>query len=110
MSQRVHTGPFTISPNRWIARAYRETGGSGAAVAVGLYCWHLERRWRRRAGLVVKAADVEWEFEVSRSAFFRALLKLETAGLLRVRRRPRHGCVVTLPTDAEMEQWGDGHE
>jgi hypothetical protein len=103
---RLHTLPFTLLCNPWFAHAYGRTRNA-AALVVGVYCWHLAGRWRRRHDLVVTATDAAWEFGVGRTTFYAALQLLEQAGLLRVLRRPRHGCLVTLPSDEEISTWSE---
>ena len=101
------TGPavaYALVPLPWLARAMRRTR-SLAVVGVGAYCWYLAGCRRTRTDLLVVWREARFELDLGRTGFFRGLRGAEAAGLLRVRRRPRHGCRVTLPSDAELATW-----
>jgi hypothetical protein len=106
-------GHFTVIPTPWLSlvlgRCKRRQ--VGRATLVGAYLWYLSGLRRRRRHLLVVADRVVWEMGGSQQTVLRGLTDLARAGLVRIEsRRPRHGSLVTLPTDAEIERLAEHDE
>lgn len=81
-------GPIPIA---WLSTA---CGLPGKALAVGLALWF--ESGRKRTDQVILTSDILRRFSVCRKAKYKALVSLETVGLIAVSRRSRKNPVVTI--------------
>ncbi len=88
-------GPIPLA---WLSRASALKGK--AALAVGLALWF--EAGRRRCNEVVLTSAICERFDVNRKAKYRALVALEKAGLIVVKRVPRRNPVVTIIEQEEQ--------
>ena len=90
----VQRGPGHIGcPLSWYKKAYAASRGKNdLTVALFLYRWHSVRKSRT---LPTPNAELA-ELGVDRAAKWRALARLEKAGLVKIRRRGFHALEVTL--------------
>jgi hypothetical protein len=85
-------------PWNWIIRA---SGLPGQALLLGLCLWRLKGATRRDTIALSNAELVP--FGIDRSAKSRAVAVLETAGLIKVDRKPGRWSNITLLTDPSFE-------
>jgi hypothetical protein len=94
--QRPH---FVKVPVEWAAQVGLATGESATFVAI----WLVYRAWKTKSNTVVLSTGHLEAHGISRWSKQRALRKLETAGLIEVRRQHGRAPVVTL-----LHQFKDG--
>jgi hypothetical protein len=96
---------FAQQPLIWTERVTEEVR-TCRAHSVGAYLWYLSACVGRRQGLRVTTTAILLKVGGSTMTAWRGLRDLERAGLIQIRRRPRHAALVSLPEDATLRSWG----